>query len=1000
MRPRVLNLQAFGSYGTKLEIDFNRLGQHGIFAISGPTGAGKSTIFDAIVYALYDDLPGFRDGGNIRSQYAEPDFETKVSLTFEADREEWTVTRTPARDVPKKRGEGTTHKPGGVILERTDSKQGGLTGKSANNKILDLIGLTKEQFQQVVLIPQGKFEEVLKADTAEREKLLKKLFPIGIFSNITERLKEIQKKREDEFDEAARAGEDREIRLNEALNKAVGQIPEEIEHQISKESLGLEEFDLEKIGFYVEELSQIAKEFDRVLSEQKKVAEKDLLAWKTAEAAKQEWQKWQDCLTKSKNFLADEEKDRRREEKIKSAEDITTLLPAITEWEQSTAELKKIEPKIKSLKDELSKLNISAKDKSSLEKSNSAYSLLQRLIDDVEKLEVAEVEYERLYDEKESIINDGEELTDQLEEYQISKKDLKENQDSLKVKNEERGVLQKQTSGLSKLQADFEKLEKQVSDAKEIEKSNKSLKTKEQNQKTAIKKEEAAKEKVAKLGREVRLNIAAEVAESLEDGVACPACGATDHPNPAKRKSGSATQEDVTKAEAIYAAATEDRRKIENDIAVLKSVIKTLGNVGILTDLQKKLTVEEKNLKKVEELEESIEELEESIEELEESIEEENGQIIELDKQLNGDKRELEQRKTRFEKDKKKYIEIHGGFVSVEKKRVDKEKSAKYVEGLAKNLEQYEEKTDSVSSAMNSLTPKMKELKISDPSKLSHLSMPTADIKTEKKALADRLQDRNATKQFLEDYREKKSPTDCPEVALLLKAKKGSGEIYQESSESRGSFKDALAIITNAPSEMGKGKKETDSLRKKFEEAQTLAKLCDGQAFSLVGKKQSLENWILADYLEQVLGQANLRLEKMMNGRYSMKIDDESTSGQKATGLDLSVFDVETGQDRPAKTLSGGETFMASLSLALGLADVVASGSNNDMGALFVDEGFGSLDSQALDAVVEVLQTLEAGNRIVGVISHVDELKQALPNGITIQHSVSGSAATINYPEI
>jgi len=1001
MRPRVLNLQAFGSYGTELEVDFARLGQHGIFAISGPTGAGKSTIFDAIVYALYDDLPGFRDGGSIRSQYAEPDFETKVSLTFEADREEWIVTRTPARDVPRKRGEGTTHQTGKVTLERTDSKQGGLTGKNANDKIRDLVGLTKEQFQQVVLIPQGKFEEVLKADTSDREKLLKKLFPIEIFSNITERLKEIQKEREDDFIDAQRADGDREDRLYEALNNAVEQIPEEIEHQISSESLELEEFDLEKISFYGEELSRVSQEFDRVLAEQKKEADKDLFAWRTADTARKEWEKWQDCREKSEKFPADEKEDRRTEEKITSAEAIATLSPTIKEWKQATDALKKIEPKAKSLKNVLSKSDISTKDKSGLEKSNSAHSLLQRLISEVETLEVAEEEYEKLCEEGKSITSAKRRLEVYFKTRQGEKRNLQELQDSLEVKKEQLGALRKQTTGLSKLQVDFGKLEKQVADAKKSEEWNKNLKTKEQNQKIAIKKEEAAKRRVAQITRGWRLNIAAEVAENLEDGEPCPACGATDHPNPAKRKSGSATQEDIAKADVSAEAATETRGKIQSEVAGLKSAIKTLGTVGVLVDLQKKLTGKRKELKNVEALEERIEPLErEGIEPLAKMIKMRERISIAKDKKLDGDTGKQNQRETRFDKDKKKYVDTHGGFVSVEKKRVTKEKIAILVEELAEVLEQHEEKSDSISSAMNSLESKMKELKIPDVDKLSQLSMTVADIETKRDRLADRLKDRNDTNKFLKDYRENKSPTVCPEVESLLDAKAESEEIHQELSESRGSFKDALAIITKAPGAMGKGKKQTDSLREKFEEAKTVATLCDGTAFALVGKKQSLENWILADYLDQVLGQANLRLEKMRDGRYSMKIDEESIDGRKATGLDISVFDVNTGQDRSAKTLSGGETFMAALSLALGLADVISSGSNNDMGALFVDEGFDSLDSDALEAVIDVLRTLEAGDRVVGVISHVDELKQALPNGITIKSSTSGSVATINYPEI
>ena len=148
-----------------------------------------------------------------------------------------------------------------------------------------------------------------------------------------------------------------------------------------------------------------------------------------------------------------------------------------------------------------------------------------------------------------------------------------------------------------------------------------------------------------------------------------------------------------------------------------------------------------------------------------------------------------------------------------------------------------------------------------------------------------------------------------------------------------------------------------------------------------------------------MLAQANVRLDTMTGGRYALELNREYTDGRKPWGLDLSVLDAETGQSRPATTLSGGETFMAALSLALGLADVVSAGSNYSIGALFVDEGFGSLDGDALDTVVEVLRSLQDGGRMVGVISHVQELQAALPNGITVASTNHGSDADIHYPD-
>jgi exonuclease SbcC len=208
-----------------------------------------------------------------------------------------------------------------------------------------------------------------------------------------------------------------------------------------------------------------------------------------------------------------------------------------------------------------------------------------------------------------------------------------------------------------------------------------------------------------------------------------------------------------------------------------------------------------------------------------------------------------------------------------------------------------------------------------------------------------------------------------------------------------------IGAIDAARAELSTRSGEVEEARHLLEEAETLAAACGGRGVGAVGSRVSLHTWVLAYYLRQVLAQANVRLDTMTGGRYALELDRGSTDGRKASGLDLSVLDAETGQSRPATTLSGGETFMAALALALGLADVVAAGSNYDIGALFVDEGFGSLDGESLDTVIEVLRSLQDGGRMVGVISHVQDLKDALPNGIAIAPTSLGSVATVNYPD-
>jgi exonuclease SbcC len=187
--------------------------------------------------------------------------------------------------------------------------------------------------------------------------------------------------------------------------------------------------------------------------------------------------------------------------------------------------------------------------------------------------------------------------------------------------------------------------------------------------------------------------------------------------------------------------------------------------------------------------------------------------------------------------------------------------------------------------------------------------------------------------------------------------------------------------------------------RNSLQEAATLYRLCSGQSAANNEIRTSLEEWVLSDYLKQVLRQANTRMEMVSSGRYALQVNSLSGDNRGRHGLDLEVFDAYTGRARKARTLSGGETFIAALALALGLADVVAAGKNRELGALFIDEGFGSLDDVSLDSVLGILDSLQDGGRIVGVISHVEELKRALPPGITVVSSEAGSRAEIHYPE-
>jgi exonuclease SbcC len=318
---------------------------------------------------------------------------------------------------------------------------------------------------------------------------------------------------------------------------------------------------------------------------------------------------------------------------------------------------------------------------------------------------------------------------------------------------------------------------------------------------------------------------------------------------------------------------------------------------------------------------------------------------------------------------------------------------------LAASLQASESSTATLAQSLGMLGPTLVEWEIEDPAALDELMRPTEQIEDEARALERRAVLRREVEERIIRYDTADGPAERPDAAPLLDAERIACDRLDDLVGRVAVVMSRIESIAAARHQLATRSGLIEVARRQKEEAETLASACAGLGGGPTGTKVSLENWVLAYYLRQVLAQANLRLDTMTSGRYALELNREYTDGRKPWGLDLSVLDAETGQSRPATTLSGGETFMAALSLALGLADVVSAGSNYSIGALFVDEGFGSLDGESLDTVIDVLRSLQDGGRMVGVISHVQDLKDALPNGITIGSTNHGSVAMIHYPE-
>ena len=1001
MKPLQLELQAFGSYAKSLEIDFARLGQHGIFAISGPTGAGKSTIFDAIVYALYDDLPGFRVDGNVRSQYAEPEDETFVTLVFEVGEEAWQITRVPTQLRPQQRGgSGLVSKSSRVELKRVGSDGGAITRKTdVKAKVHELIGLTMEQFQQVVLIPQGKFEEVLKADTSDRAELLEQLFPVDRFAFITDYLSSISTTRQQAYEEVSREQNDYLGRLQEQLQRVLEQLPIDLEHHIAEEIQAAEILNPENLSEVHGEIKRLKQESLRRQTEQKKVVDELTGQLAKANDAHKRWKTWSEYSQEQLGFSDQERQDKEDQELLTRARDISTLAPSIRAWESSSALIVDLGPKVEALREAIEHGDVTDEQGRSLVTSHAAVQLAVTLAQLASELDQAVETFNELTEESESLEVEESNLAASQEDGKDSRDSLEKDKEAL-AKAKARSVeLTKLTKGLGQLEAKLEKVTTQLGDAQRAHELNEDLTKLKGKIKVANSKVLKADEALKAITREWRLGLSATLAKELVDDEPCPTCGSTTHPKPARAKDGAPEESDVASADLKLEKATAALAELEKDQAVLKAEIKRLEKAGDLEELRSTHATLKAEVETLAEAVEELDELSQFIESETEAISNFEEEIVEFEKGLAADDASLKGRRKALVKSVAAFTTKFGKFESPAQQAKSARATAVSVEKLAELLGELESATVSREQAAVTLASKVNELGIDDPSKLSVWVLADDVIESRAQALAARLAHRQLVIDFLAQYAKDGAPKEEPHVGELGTEKAKADEAFAAMVGQSNVLRDFDEELEEAPGKLAAGGDQIAQAREHYQQAKHLADLCAGRAAGSVGVRLSLENWVLSDYLRRVLGQANVRLDAMTEGRYALLISEESNDARKATGLDLSVFDVNTGQVRPAITLSGGETFMAALSLALGLADVVSGGSNHDIGALFVDEGFGSLDAQSLDAVIDVLRSLEDGGRVVGVISHVEDLKAAIPNGISIERSAQGSVTTVHYPD-
>jgi exonuclease SbcC len=999
MRPLKLQLRAFGSYPGSFEIDFVKLGQHGVFSITGPTGSGKTTLFDAMVYALYGELPGKREPEDVRSHFAAEGEEMIVSLEFEVKGTSWTIERRPAQTRPKQRGTGVTQQSADVVLRESGKATGGIVkAKEVKVRVEELIGLTAEQFQQVVLLPQGEFEAVLKAETKDRVELLRRLFPVQIFNDFTEYLKDVVRQRQQTLSEVSRASEDSVDRILRSFITAIDAFPATIVVPWPREIFKESTFDVsaysammasltETLGT-IESLTSGARSEYEAANSQLQNVNRQITAFKT----------WTQNKLDAVDFEVEQASDALEVMEVQRLHRIGGLAPAVERYEDASTRLGMVSGALTSGRAFLAEHWIDGFDVGGLETVTAVDSLLQAVITRTEKLRLASGECLELRD----MILEIDALTDELTQVRgslaIAEEVERVTTERIDAVDQDLGEWRVQVKALPSLRAELNLRNDQITTLCAQEVTRKAHAEAVSRRDLSHKAVNKAQEKLTVLRAAHRDGLAGVLAATLAAGEPCPTCGSLEHPQPAKVKKSAPSDDDIERAESALQSAQEKLNGIERMIASLEGQLSANSVDTSLEDIENSVTGLAARVLVLQTLEEKIVESEATLGELKQSLADSKTLLQEQRAAMAGLAAALKEKTSVCARRRKKFEAVHGALDEFDFDDEAYESFAERLRAYGADLRIRDAASADVVTSLAVLNPQLSEWGVASPSELRDLIKTPDQLHEIEESLAKRRTRREVIKQAIMDYEAGGNPTEEPDASAVQAKVAEKKQVFDELFGAQTTVGVERDSMRKDHEDYSKNEAEITKARDALQEAATLHRLCSGQTSANNEIRTSLEEWVLSDYLKQVLRQANTRMEKVSGGRYALQVNSLGGDNRGRHGLDLEVFDAFTGKARKARTLSGGETFISALALALGLADVVAAGKNRELGALFIDEGFGSLDDVTLDSVLGILDSLQDGGRLVGVISHVEELKRALPRGITVVSSEAGSTAEIHYP--
>ena len=916
MRPVKLILSAFGPYASRQEFDLDRLGSRGLYLITGDTGAGKTTLFDAITFALYGEPSGQnRDASMLRSKYAEPGTPTEVTLTFLYGGKPYTVTRSPAYTRQKARGEGETRQLAAAEMRFPDGRIVSAP-RAVTQEIVSLLGVDRDQFSQIAMIAQGDFLKLLLADTKDRQEQFRKIFRTQVFEAFQRKLKDEVKKTSDErkraqdsirqFVSGILCEEDSPMEPRVRDAKAGAMQTEEILALLDT----LTESDARKDGEVRSELETLAKRLESVNGAIGRAEEQE----RTRRSLKQAQEALPDAEAALAARLA--EKETAEREKTPQAEQ-------------------------------------AGRDAALLEKELPAYNALEVLRGRIRKGTAA--------------------VADGKQAFERGKETLTALQAELEALHEERKALENAGENKARLEREAERIEERRRKLSDLMKALGDRETQLTGYETATRVYEraedaakAAKNKADGLRLAFNREQAGLLAEKLVEGEPCPVCGSTHHPARAHLSPGAPKEADVKSAEE----AAEEAQKRANTLSAEAAGKKAQAEAA---DAAARAQAEALQLPGGW----NPDEARAQILALRDDAAREAADVSKL----------LREEETRIRRKVSLDSTIPGKEAALEKaERAAAEQSTKLERWTAElDVIKEQEKADSAKLSLPdeaSAKRRIEELK-------AHAEQLRREANAAQSAFStaeNRVNDLKSRIGQCEEQLASAEPVD-------LEAKRGEKRdlTARQQDLQEESRRIALRYETNRTA-AGNIRNASGALVKLDRQWQWMSALSDTANGGLSGKDRvTLETYVQTAYFERILRRANVHFNRMSGGQFDLARRETPADQRSQSGLDIDVVDHHNGSTRSVKSLSGGESFIASLSLALGLSEEIQmSAGGIRLDTMFVDEGFGSLDEETLRQAMRALNSLTESNRLIGIISHVAELRASIDRQIVVTKDTTG----------